>query len=75
MKYVLYHCENQNIYGVHHKLIIETDYVNVHNVRLTSFGNNELSFILVVSFLRLIEISKDAEIILNDRIEDFEDNF
>ena len=53
----------------------ETDCVNVHNVRSMSFGNNELSFILAGSYPRLIEVSKDTEIILNDRIFEVEDYF
>ena len=58
-------CSSQDYY-------FETDCVNVQNVRLTSFGNNELSFILVGSYLHLIEIAKDAEIIFNDRIFELE---
>ena len=53
----------------------ETDCVNVHNVRSMSFENNELSFIMAGSYPRLIEVTENTEIILNDRIFEVETYF
>ena len=58
-------CSKQDYY-------FETDCVNVHNVRSMSFNNNELSFILSGSYPRLIEVTPQTEIILNDRIFEVE---
>ena len=58
-------CSSQDYY-------FETDCANVQNV---SFGNNESSFILVRSYQRLLEVSKDSETILNDRIFKVQDYF